>query len=84
MIAEFFVGIFTWVSLSREKKPKNLQSVSWITAKILYLKSFLYTDFIKWLISGYVNTALHEFSTGWKFLRLGVLFTRNQLNRTKI
>ena len=47
MIAEFFVGIFTRVSLSREKKPKNSLSVSWITAKILYLKSFLYTDVIK-------------------------------------
>ena len=33
---------------------------------------------------GYVHTAPEEFSTGWKFMLLGVQLTRNHLNRTKI
>ena len=36
------------------------------------------------IISGYAHTTADEFSIGWKFERLGVPFTRNYLNRTKI
>ena len=32
---------------------------------------------------GYFNTARDEFSTGWKFVRSGVPFTRNYLSRTE-
>ena len=32
---------------------------------------------------GYINTARDEFSTGWKFVRSGVPFTRNYLSRTE-
>ena len=35
-------------------------------------------------IRGYIHTAPDEFSTGWKFVRFGVEFTRNPLNRRKI
>ena len=32
---------------------------------------------------GYVHTVPDEFSTGWKFVHLGVPFTRNHAKRTK-
>ena len=35
-------------------------------------------------IRGYIHTAPDEFSTGWKFVRFRVEFTRNPLNRRKI
>ena len=35
-------------------------------------------------VEGYVYTVPVEILTGWKFVRLGILFTRNQPYRTKI
>ena len=38
---------------------------------------------IAWGYVCYVHMAPDEFSTGWKSVRSGVLFTRNHPNRTK-
>ena len=59
---------------------KSLSCVQVLQKKTIY---FVVVRRRQWNVA-YVHTAPDEFSTGRKFVRLGVLFTRNHLNRTII
>ena len=75
----FFIGVVN-LKRTRPKGKRNKQRDKRKSSNRFSSTRLVLTYHEVW---GYINTARDEFSTGWKFVRSGVPFTRNYLSRTE-